>query len=359
VDRDGDLDIFLLLDIHQFTPLRLWKNDGKGRFTDVSATQLPLLTANLFLGLPADVNGDGYPDLVFSPLGGGPWLYLNDGKGNFYDATQARFGALTHKWMMALSVGDVDGDQDIDIVSGGGYGTGTRIWINNGNGYFTEESATRLPNDQGIYSTGITKLIDLDCDGDLDLYLGNGLPYPSGSNCRVYVNDGSGKFQDDSARWYPTYTAEPMYSCEFADLDDDGDPDLLFARANSYPPPANQNRIYFNTFRHLYAPNDAVRGQPYPVELHGEPKEVAVLLLGLAYQRIPAGDLGVLGPDLAASVVLPGATQLPSSGTATVPLQIPPIPTLLGQNVYTQAFFLNYMKPSRSGLSNTISDTVR
>lgn len=357
IDRDGDLDLLILIRGYAKPAILTWQNDGKGNLTQV-VMHLPELYSGFTVGYAVDVTGDGAPDIICAGASTGPFVIVNDGGGRLSDETRSRMpsGAMT---AAAVSVGDVDGDGDIDIVGGGRGRAGTRIWMNDGKGHFTEETATRMPGDVGLYDTLRTYLVDLDRDGDLDLFLQNHSSVPYGSNCRVYVNDGQGRYSDDSARWFPLFTSEPMYSGAFADLDSDGDPDLLFARGDLSPVAASQNRVYMNTLRQIYAPAAAVRGNPYPLEIYGEPNEIVLLVMGLAAQRQPAPPLGVLQLDLSQSIVLPGATQLPATGRATVPLVIPALPSLLGKDVYTQALFLDLQKPERSGLSNGVRDTIQ
>ena len=67
-----------------------------------------------------DVDGDGDLDLVFGnwgPAGGQNLLFLNDGKGSFTDATASRL-PKDSDGTYAVAVGDVDGDGDLDLVFG-------------------------------------------------------------------------------------------------------------------------------------------------------------------------------------------------------------------------------------------------
>ena len=141
VDGDGDLDLVVgnlgLGVMDPFFPWfvggepnRLYLYDGAGAFTDVTATNMPLLgdrTRALALG---NVDGDGDLDLIVAEswLGYGAGanyyveyeqnrLLLNDGTGRFVDATATRMPADLDD-TTSLALGDVDGDGDLDVVFG-------------------------------------------------------------------------------------------------------------------------------------------------------------------------------------------------------------------------------------------------
>ena len=85
VDGDGRTDLFF---VNQVGPCQLWRNLGGGKFEDVTekagvALPDPIKCAASFV----DVNNDGAPDLYITTVRGGNRLFLNDGKGQFTDAT--------------------------------------------------------------------------------------------------------------------------------------------------------------------------------------------------------------------------------------------------------------------------------
>lgn len=177
--------------------------------------------------IAADFNGDGAKDVV---LGGETNLFfpeesnlcLNDGFGNFSNI-QSIFPALTR---MHMTDGDVDGDGDIDLYMSGWY-SGNWIhglYLNDGAANFT---SVAIPN---VIATdfGFSKLIDLDGDGDLDLFV-TGRDNAAVAVTAIYLNDGFGSFSPmiDSIE-------DMQQSCAaFGDLDNDGDIDIVIAGYNA------------------------------------------------------------------------------------------------------------------------------
>jgi hypothetical protein len=86
VDGDGLTDIYF---VNQVGPSELWRNAGGGRFENITeragvALAEPIKVTASF----ADINNDGSPDLYVTTVRGGNELFLNDGKGNFRNATE-------------------------------------------------------------------------------------------------------------------------------------------------------------------------------------------------------------------------------------------------------------------------------
>src|SRR6185503_6610778 len=95
---------------------RYYRNNGLGVFTDVTATHFVLRTDTTEDITAGDVDGDNDVDLVLANYTGQPRLYLNDGTGKFVDATsQLPAGALS---CGAVVLANVDGDNDLDLVLG-------------------------------------------------------------------------------------------------------------------------------------------------------------------------------------------------------------------------------------------------
>jgi hypothetical protein len=123
-----------------------------------------------------DINNDGLNDIYFTANMGPNRLYLNKGNLRFEDITESAGVAGTKYWSTGVSMVDVNGDGWIDIYvcnSGDleGKSRENELFINNGDGTFTERAAEFGLADVG-YSTHAT-FLDYDLDGDLDCFVLN------------------------------------------------------------------------------------------------------------------------------------------------------------------------------------------
>ena len=258
-DRDGDLDLFSSRWGWHDQPCEdpctghLWRNEGDGTFTDVDA--LAGITGfddydYSYTGNFADVNDDGWPDLLLaSDFGlwsetGRSRVYINLGDGTFEDRTDPT--VINDENGMGGAVGDYDNDGDLDwfvtsvydappVDVDLGWRTGNRLYRNLGDGSFEEVSeaaGVRL----GYFGWG-TCFADFDNDADLDLFHVNGwdhgpwLDDPS----RLFLSNGDGTFTESSAATGLVDTGQGRSVVCF-DYDRDGDIDIFVA--NSFGPPA-------------------------------------------------------------------------------------------------------------------------
>jgi hypothetical protein len=226
VDRDGDVDLFVGGRPYLAPPGgqdRLFLNDGRGQFTDATAARLPAESSFGHACALADVDGDGDLDLYVgnSKTGGNvqaqDFLWLNDGTGRFSDVTTARLPA-DDDFTEALAAGDVDGDGDVDVVLGNQ--VGQKLYRNDGTGRFAAAPAGALPSYDAVPNA--VQLGDVDRDGDLDVLM---VFMGGGSTARLYANDGTGRFTDVTATRLAG-VGEP-HDGVLVDLDRDGDLDAL------------------------------------------------------------------------------------------------------------------------------------
>jgi hypothetical protein len=220
-DADGDLD--LLFGNNGIN--LLIRNDGNATFSyDPDALpQLNDTTQDIEVG---DIDGDGDPDLIIANEMNNRVL-VNDGTGVFTDATEAAIGLRAGEETREADLGDIDGDGDLDLVFANvgwaKFPPGDKILVNDGTGTFADESLSRIPfiNEFSLDAD----FADIDGDGDLDLVtarIAGGMSRPAS----VLLNDGSGKFTESSESFIPPHVQGIGIDVEVLDLNHDGTPDI-------------------------------------------------------------------------------------------------------------------------------------
>ncbi len=248
-DGDGYLDV-LIAAAH--AGASLYHNNGDGTFTDVSISSRMDTCINGFVTSVADYDNDGRPDVFVTRLGffdGDCSLYRNNGDGTFSDVTAAA-GLTSWGPGFTASWADYDGDGFLDLFVANNLGTlferktPNRLFHNNGDGTFTEVSeaaglSTPWPTIGSAWG-------DYDNDGRPDLFVSNAM-----GRSQLFHNNGDGTFTDVSrAAGVDGYAIGSV--AYWIDYDDDGWLDLV-----QYTWSDHEDVIH--TMRHGEGPPD---GQP-------------------------------------------------------------------------------------------------
>src|SRR5215207_5267711 len=232
VDDDGDLDVYAPGSWGEADALFI--NDGQGTFADEAAERLPAgLASRSGATRFGDLDGDGDLDLVVTDWGltppytaGTAHLYVNDGSGRFTDATD-QFPSPPDGLGTApvdVDVLDVDNDADLDLILNNRDGRNL-LWINDGTGGFTDVTEAQLPEKPSAMSYDVEPC-DVDADGDLDLWVDNARLARAE---QLLINDGSGRFRDESDQRIAGNPAGDDNEINCADVDGDGDFDAVIA----------------------------------------------------------------------------------------------------------------------------------
>ena len=274
VDGDGRLDLYVgnyldfTLDNHKDcrdiasrasycapsayrgVPDRLYRNAGAGRFADASAEAGIDAAFGGALGVVAeDFDGDGDTDFYVANDGAGNLLWMNRGAGAFVDEALLAGVAFNANGAAEASMGvdaeDFDQDCDADLFLTHLATETNTLYVNNGGWFADATNRAALAASSGPYTGFGTSWFDADNDGDLDLFSANGavmamaaqrdagVAYPLRQRNQIWLNDGRGRYAEQPGG--PAFALEEVSrGAAFADLDNDGDTDIVVAN-NSGP----------------------------------------------------------------------------------------------------------------------------
>jgi hypothetical protein len=159
---------------------RLYRNQKNGTFLDVSAEALIGRAARPALGVAtADVNGDGWMDVYVANDKEENQLWLNQRDGTFRDAAPFAGVAVNRdgkaEASMGVDAGDFDNDGDEDFFLTHLTGETNTLYVNDGTGLFEDRSASSGLAAPSLPYTGFgTAWLDFDNDGWLDVLTVNG-----------------------------------------------------------------------------------------------------------------------------------------------------------------------------------------
>jgi len=236
--------------MYQPVPARLFHNRGDGTFEDV--TEAAGIGAAVGPGLGvvcADFNGDGWPDIYVANDGAAAHLWINQRNGTFKEKSLLSGTAYNAEGApqagMGVTAADFDNDGDEDILKSNLANEGCNLYVNDSRGNFYDASV-----ELGLFRptfpyTGFgTEWFDYDNDGWLDLFVANGAvnrieslrgsPYPFNQKNQLFRNDGDGKrFRELTGGAGPAFAVSGVSrGAAFGDINNDGAIDIVVANNN-------------------------------------------------------------------------------------------------------------------------------
>ena len=325
-DLDRDGDLDLVFGNSDSRANRLLLNDGLASFTEASS-RLPVRNDLTEALAAGDVDADGDEDLVLGNRFAPKRLFLNDGSGSFTDGT-SQLPSLSEE-TRAVLLGDLDGDGDADLYVANFFEQDELYW-NDGSGHFAPATPGALPADSDPERS--IALGDVDDDGDPDLVFA--VNYIAGRN-RLYANDGHGRFTPESD-WLPDRTTK-TYHVSLPDVDGDGDLDLYYANGESESTDDRgfEDLLFLNSTRHLAWQAPPRIGQPLRMELAGPAREPWILLAADGRSRVPT-PYGILLLD-PSTIRAVGHGRTGPNGVAVWETSIPGDVALIGETTWWQA----------------------
>jgi len=209
VDGDGNQDLLITGEDSDSDPLTaLYMGNGDGSFSETDAD----LGESSGSSSIADFDGDGNADLLIAGINGQILLYLGNGDGTFSEA-DADLGQSYH----SISIADVDedGNQDILITSGD-----TRLYLGNGDATFTRADAGLIDMDRGSSSSSAA---DVNGDGNQDLLITGQEEESNTVVSKLYLGNGNGDFAESGTDLKGVLRG----STSIGDVDGDGNKDVL------------------------------------------------------------------------------------------------------------------------------------
>lgn len=229
-NSDGYLDVYMS---NYESNNVLYHNNGDGTFRDVSDS---LHLENVGpRSIWTDINSDNFPDLLVS----WPFRILTNFAGEkFGDQTNLfiRRNKLLPKPPYSIALGDIDGDDDIDLVLGG-YVSAARIYWNI-EGKFIPDDKELYKLEDGQHGAAV-HIFDIDNDSDLDILTS------SSENLLLHLNMNNQRFKTEEINFLETDGYGTAGGLATADLNNDGYLDFAVQTAK-------QNIIAINQFTGNY-----------------------------------------------------------------------------------------------------------
>ena len=279
-DRDGDLDLFVSNYVEEADTLTatgedklcdyyglqvpcgprglkgdpdfLYRNNGDGTFSEASlAAGVSDPARHYGLGaMWSDIDDDLDLDLFVANDRTLNYLYLNDGRGRFTENGLLQGVAVgadgQAQACMGVDIVDFDADSRLDLVVTNFSREYNAVYRNLGGGFFSDVSQqVGLGQPSFPYVAWGTRFLDIDNDGDLDLFVANGHTYPQvderdweeryAQPNQLFLNLGKGKFRELAAPGSGLGVVKCSRGAASGDFDNDGDLDVFVNNLGDTP----------------------------------------------------------------------------------------------------------------------------
>ena len=232
-------------------PDTLYRNNGDGTFTDVTARSGVMNSGKGMGVLFTDYNNDGYPDIFVTNDAVEDYLYRNNRDGTFTDVALAAGIAYNSEGRatasMGIANGDYDNDGGLDLFVTNFSLEVNSLFHNDGDGFYTMTTFDVGLAEPSFSRLGFgTQFLDIDNNGTLDLLVANGHVWDNVSQitpslsyrqtCQLFINNGEGKYHDITS-FAGTFFNSPVVARGTAsgDYDNDGDIDILISCCGGSP----------------------------------------------------------------------------------------------------------------------------
>jgi enediyne biosynthesis protein E4 len=228
INNDGLLDLMITNGLSTGQNNFMYINKGNDEFESIQSTD-PIVNDNSPSdgATWADIDNDGDIDcFVATWYNKRNFLYLNNGNGSF---TQVKTGSIATEltYSETAAWGDYDNDGKLDLYITNSEGTRKNIlYKGNGDSTFTKINSIAPVND--AFKSRTVNWIDYDNDHDLDLFVTN----EGGQKVNLYRNDSNGVFTKITNGLLANIAGEVM-SSSWADVDNDGDFDVFISNYNA------------------------------------------------------------------------------------------------------------------------------
>src|SRR5678816_2688636 len=230
-------------------PDALYRNNGNGTFTDVTAAA-GIKDPNYYgFGVVFnDFDNDGWPDIYVANDSNPNLLFRNKRNGTFEEVGLLSGTALSESGRaqsgMGLTTGDYDGNGYLDIFVTNFAGDTNTLYKNLGNMLFADSTVAAGLGEIALPYLGWgASLADFNNDGWLDIFVANGHVYPQVDSLKVgqrylqrkelYRNLGNGKFREIAADVSADFlVGKSARGSAVGDYDNDGDLDILSINLN-------------------------------------------------------------------------------------------------------------------------------